>query len=631
MANQKPKPGKVIQKPKNQQRQWIIGATLLASLLFIFYLPTLKYEFVNWDDDANVYENQNVKNFDIEGIFTNHVIGNYNPLTTLTFALEYKVVKDKAALYHFNNMLLHVLCTLLVLVLMRQLGMSMFVSFFVALLFGIHPMRVESVAWVTERKDVLFGAFYLVSLLLYISYYKTKKVLYLLLSLLVFALSLLSKIQAVALPFSIILIDYWFSGKISIKSVLAKTPYFVLSFLTGVVGIYFLKQQGSLEVGVSLPILQRLFIGSYSYLVYIIKSVVPFQLVAIYPYPAKLNVIFYLSMIPALALVIYAIATWRKKRFFTFGLLFFTANIMFLLQVVGAGQGFLADRFSYIPYIGLFFVYAVFTENAMKRFGHYKAAIYGLVAVYVVSMAAVTLKQIKVWENNETLWTDVIEKNPRIALAYNNLGHYYRQQNEYDKAVENYNKGIKLEPNKAMTYNNRGTIYFNRGQYDPALEDFNKCLSIDPNFLNALANRGSVFGIKKEYDKALGDLNRALQIDPKHANALSNRGFVYFQLGQYEKTIADYTAFLLDNPNDADVINTLGLCYSNLKEYDKALVEYDKSIRIKPNLGAFYMNRSYTFNSKNDKANALNDALKAQELGYKVNVDYLNFLKTLNK
>jgi len=626
MTNQKLKQDKHKINSSNQNRNWVIGAMVLTLILLFFYVPTLKFDFVNWDDSENVYENQNVINFDLEGIFSDHVIGNYNPLTILTFALEYKLVKDKPGLYHFNNMLLHILCTLLVLVLLRQLGMSFFVSILVTLLFGIHPMHVESVAWVTERKDVLFGAFYLLALLFYISYYKTQKILYLLASLFVFGLSLLSKIQAVALPLAIILIDYWFSGKISFKSVLAKTPYFLMSLITGLAGIYFLRQQGSLEVGTLLPLYQRVFIGSYSYVVYILKSFIPFETTALYPYPSTLNAFFYLSILPALAIFLFALKVWKTHRFFTFGVLFFTFNIMFLLQVVGAGQGFLADRFSYIPYIGLFLVFAVLIEKALKYCNRYKPVVYVLIAFYLIGLTVVSKKQIKVWENSETLWTDVIKKKPTVALAYNNLGHYYRRNNEYNKALVNYNQAIHLEPGKAITYNNRGKIYFDRNEIEPALNDFNKCLNLDPTFVNALANRGSVYGLKKEYDKALADLSKALDIEPNNTDALSNRGYVYFQLEQFDKTISDYEKYLKLKPNDADIVNTIGLCYANQKLFDKAISEYNRCIQINPKQGIFFMNRSYAYNGKNDFVNALNDAQNALKLGLKVNENYMKYL-----
>lgn len=608
------------------KNRWSIAGFILAGLILALYSQTFKFEFVNWDDQVNVYENESVINFDVMGIFSEHVIGNYNPLSNLTLALEYKIVQNNPKLYHFNNVMLHIICSLLVFFLMKKLGMSFFVSFLVALLFGIHPMRVESVAWITERKDVLFGMFYLTSLLLYISYLKTKKSVYYILSLLIFSLSLLSKIQAVALPFSIILIDYWFEKKLTLKSWIEKIPFFLLSLVTGLVGIYFLRQQGSLDAGNTLPIIQRLFIGSYSYMVYIIKSVFPYQLSALYVFPTKLTFIHYISMIPALAVFLVSYFTFKTNRIFTFGILFFTLNIVFVLQVVGAGQGFIADRFTYIPYIGLFIIYAVVFENLLIKFPAHKILLYSSLALYLFIISLQTFQQIKVWENSQTLWTDVIKKQPTAALAYNNLGHYFSQKNEQEKALENFNIAIQLEPNKAQTYSDRGKIYFDRGEFDLAIEDYNKSLSIDPEFLDALANRGAVYGIKNQYDKAIEDLSKVIKADPDYADAISNRGFVYYRLNEYEKTIADCNLYLQIKPNDTEIINLVGLCYANLNDFESAITNFSQAIQIDPTKAIFFVNRSNAFNSKGDKTSALKDAIQAKQLGFKVNPAYIEML-----
>jgi protein O-mannosyl-transferase len=608
------------------KNRWSIAGFILAGLIFALFSQTFNFEFVNWDDHVNVYDNENVINFDVKGIFTEHVIGNYNPLSNLTLALEYKIVQDSPKLYHFNNVMLHIICTLLVFFMMKKLGMSYFVSFLIALLFGIHPMRVESVAWITERKDVLFGMFYLASQLLYISYLKTNKSVYYIFTLLIFTLSLLSKIQAVALPFSIILIDYWFEKKLTFKSGFEKIPFFMLSLVTGLVGIYFLRQQGSLDVGNTLPIFQRLFIGSYSYMVYIIKSIIPYQISALYVFPTKLAFIHYISMIPALAVLFVAFFLYRTKRIFTFGILFFTLNIVFMLQVVGAGQGFIADRFTYIPYIGLFMIYAVVFENLLIKFPSQKILIYTTLTLYLFLISFQTIQQIKVWENSQTLWTDVIKKQPSAALAYNNLGHYYSQKNEPKKALENFNVAIQLEPFKSQIYSDRGKIYFDLGEFDLALEDYNKSLSIEPELLEALANRGAVYGIKNQNDKAIEDLTKVIKADPDYADAISNRGFVYYRLKEYEKTIADCNLYLQLNPYDTEIINLAGLCYANLNDYESAINKFSRAIQIDPTKAIFFANRSNAFNSNGDKTSALKDALQAKQLGFNVNPAYIEML-----
>jgi tetratricopeptide (TPR) repeat protein len=603
---------------------WLKGALGIALLIFVLYSQTFKFDFVNWDDHVNVYENENVINFDVKGIFTEHVIGNYNPLSNLTFAVEYKFVKDNPELYHFNNVLLHLMCTLLVFVFMKRLGMSFFVSFLVAILFGIHPMRVESVAWITERKDVLFGTFYLGSLILYISYIKTKKSVFYILSLVAFSFSLLSKIQAVALPFSVMLIDYWFDKKLTLKSLAEKIPFFFLSLVTGIAGIYFLKQQGSLDVGTVLPLSQRIFIGSYSYMVYLIKSVFPYQMSALYPLPVNLNIWHYLSMLPALTTVFVSVLFVKKRRFVTFGLLFFTLNIVFLLQVIGAGTGYIADRFTYIPYLGLFFMYAIFLENVLNRFQSQKNIIYTLITFYIVLLSLQTVKQIKTWENGETLWSDVIEKHPSAVLAYNNLAQHYSENNDSEKALLNYSIAIKLLPDQSPTYNSRGKTYYDLKQYENALDDYNTSLKIDPENMDALANRGAVYGALKMYEKAIEDFTKVIENNPDNSDALSNRGFIYYQLKQFDKSIPDFTNYLRLKPGDTEVINLSGLSYAGLNDFDMAINEYNRAINSNPEKPIYYANRSFAFYTKGDKKSALNDAKKAIEMGITLPQDFMD-------
>lgn len=614
---------------KVQRHHWTIGGIVLFLFTFILFSPTLKYDFVNWDDDVNITENETIQKLDkehVKAIFTTSVIGGYNPLTTLTFAIEYHFVGEKAGLYHFNNILLHALCTLLVFILFYRLGLSFFSSFLIALLFGMHPMRVESVAWITERKDVLFGTFFLSSLILYLRYLKEQKALYFILSLFVFVLSLLSKIQAVALPLVLLLIDYWFKRDVSKKLILEKIPFFALALLTGIVGIHFLGQQEMLEVGTTYPLAQRLFIGSYSFMVYLVKSVFPYEMSAIYPYPSELKGIYYLSMIPALFIVVISLMKWKSHRNLFFGVFFFVFNIVFLLQVVGAGQGFLADRFTYIPYIGLFFIYVLFIEKLLANRNINKAMVYVPLIGYLLFLTVRTSSQIKVWENGETLWTNVIEIKPN-ATAYNNLGRYYRTQGEPDKALVNYNSALKANPEYGQCYSNRGKIYFDKGQVDLAIEDYKKAMELEYVNSELYSNLGAAYGMKGDHEAALMNLNKALELDPTNTGALSNRGYLYFQSQEYQKTIEDYRKYLQYKPDDAEIINTIGLCYIRLNDYDMAIEELNRSIGINPANGILYLNRSSAYNAIGNKQAALADAQRAQQLGVQVNQSYLNSLQ----
>ncbi len=605
----------------------LLIAGILIVTLFLFS-PTFKYGFVNWDDDVNVTNNQNITKLNkqsIHAIFTESVIGGYNPLTTLSFAVEYKIWGLKPGVYHANNVILHLICTLLVYLLLRQLGMNYFIAALTALLFGIHPMRVESVAWVTERKDVLYSVFFLLSTIAYVAYRKTKNLLFYILSILIFIFSLLSKIQAVSLPLALITIDLLIDKKFDWKLLLNKIPFLILSAITGVVGIYFLQQQGSLETGTVLPLFQRIFIGTFSLLVYLVKSFVPYELSAIYPIPDKISFLHYLSM-PVVLLSGYLV--WKIKKYrigIISGILFFLFNIMFMLQVVGAGQGYLADRFTYIPYLGLFFIAAFLLNSLMS--GALKTGIWAFVIIYMLILAGITIQRVKVWENSETLFADVINKYPKVAVAHNNMGKYFRETNQYDKAIASYSRSLEIDPKGYVTYSNRGKALFDKGRVEEALSDFNNCLAINPDYVEALSNRGAALASKNSFKEALADLDKAINLDPANINAYSNRSLAYYYTNEFEKAITDITTYLKLVPNDADMINIRALCFAQLKRNDEALADYNRSIELKPTQGIFYQNRSFYFNLNGDKQRALDDILKAQQLGVEVNADYLKQLK----
>lgn len=611
---------------QTHKKSWLLLGLTLSITLLVFY-PAVNYDFVNWDDDRNITINQNIQNLNresIQNMFSTTVTGGYTPLTSLTFALEHHFFGLNPKVYHINNILLHLLCTALVFLLLKQVGASLFITFIVTLLFGIHPMRVESVAWITERKDTLYTLFFLLALMAYIRYRQKGNIRFYFLSLFIFVFSLLSKIQAVTLPLVLILADYYLDKKFDLRKLWDKAPFFALSLLTGLAGIYFLSEDGSLDTGTILPIYQRLFIGSYSLLVYLVKSVIPFELSAIYPSPASLSFLHYLSMPLTLGL---AYAIWKIRQYrveIISGTLFFLFNVMFMLQVVGAGQGYLADRFTYVAYIGLFFVYGFLAEKVST--GKWKTVLIAGGILYLAIMGTMARNRVKVWENTETLFTDVIKKYPGVPVSYNNMGKYFRELNQYEKAIELYTKAIELDPGGYQPYNNRGKAYFDLGRLDEALNDFNRSIDLNGAYSESRSNRGAILASRGEYESALEDLGIALGLEPGHLSALSNRSLALFSMNQFEKAIDDVNTYLQYKPDDADLINLRSMSYSRLNRDQEALEDMNRAIQLIPSQGIFWQNRSFLLNKMGDRQGAIRDIEKAQSLGVQVNPAYIRML-----
>lgn len=625
-----------ITTSKNTYSKWLPG--LIAVLVtFIVFTTAIKNDFVNWDDDRNFYENPLVQNINKDNfwkstkeIFTSGVIGNYNPLTIWTFALENRFIGfDNPSRWHLHNIFLHLICVFLSYRIALLLGLSWRGALFLALLFGIHPLRVESVAWVTERKDVLFGAFYLGALLQYIKYKHDHKNIRWLWMTALFILSLFSKIQAVSLPLSMMAVDYFMDKRWEIKSILNKIPFLVLSLIFGIVGVVMLKDFGSLATvddTTNFNFFQRLFVGAFSFVIYLIKLIVPFRMSPLYPYPSSFPWYFYPSMLIA-PVVLYTLYISYKKEYkaLFFGLSFFIVNIIFLLQILGAGQGYLADRFTYIAYLGLFFVLAFYTEKYLQSNPNRTTLISGIIGIYLVFFAAITFQQNKIWENSGTLWTHVLKYYQQTTLPYGNRANYYRDNKMYKEALADYNKTISMKDAQPQAYNSRARLFFDLAKGKDtlllALADYNKAISYDSTDGEFLVNRGATYARLGDVEKAIENFNLGLKLKPDHAVGYLNRSIMYNATGRIDLAHGDITTYLQLNPYNADLWYEKGRALRLLERPKEAIQAYDEAIKLKSNnKGLFHYERSRTYAGLNMMNEAKADLQTAIQLGY-TNID----------
>ncbi|MEI6900727.1 MAG: hypothetical protein WCL00_12685, partial [Bacteroidota bacterium] len=311
------------------ERQFFPGIVVMV-LTFIVLFPTLKNGFIpTWDDDYFVTGNTLIKDFNFNSVrlmFTTPVAGAYVPLTLMSLAFDYLLFGLNPVGFHFTNLLLHLLCSFLVFYFLHQLGLKPIYAAFGALLFGIHPMHVESFAWVTERKDLLYGLFFLLSLISYLKYLKEqeKGMKFLVLSLVAFILALFSKIQAVTLPLALLLLDYLFKRPFRLKMMLEKIPFFILSLLFGIVGILMLSNQGALKSNEMTPLFERFIFGFYALGNYLVKFIAPFFLSSFYPVPkapfSALPILYYLNLLFLPLVVFLVYRNFRQNRVVVFGL-----------------------------------------------------------------------------------------------------------------------------------------------------------------------------------------------------------------------------------------------------------------------------------------------------------------------
>jgi tetratricopeptide (TPR) repeat protein len=614
-----------IDQLKNFLHKRSILLIIVLIITFIAFLPSLSNQFINtWDDNNFVINNPLITHLNwesIKGFFTTQNGGAYVPLPLLTWAVEFKFFGLNPFPYHLDNLLLHLICTLLVFYFFNLLRLPVIYAAFGALLFGIHPMHVESVAWVTERKDLLFCLFYLGSLITYTKFIlsENRKLSFFLLTLLLFIFSLFSKIQAVSLPFSLFLLDYWFDRSLRWKLIFEKIPFFVFSLIFGLGGYFILQNLGVINIHDKYTLFERILAGLYSFSAYIVKLVAPLNLSAFYPYPvdpgASIPLLYYLNLAFLLVMSVLIFLTFKKTKVVIFGFLFFLFNVVFLLQVVRAGDTYQADRYTYVPYIGLFFLAAWGAHKFASRNSSSQMVVAGLVLIVTTFFFSNTYGRCKDWKNGITLWNDVIEKFPqKIPTAYYSRGIEYGDLGQWDKAIDDYSIAIEIDPKFSDAYSNRGVAYGNLGLWDKAIDDYKRAIEIDPKISMTYSDCGIAYGNLGQWDKAISNYNKAIEIDPKFTQAYSNRGIAYANLGQFNEAISDFSKAIEIDPKFVEAYSNRGIAYRNLRQYEKSITEYSKAIEIDPKYKNAYYNRGIAYMNLGQWGKAISDFSRAIEI-----------------
>ncbi|MFZ4548005.1 MAG: tetratricopeptide repeat protein [Bacteroidales bacterium] len=654
--NQKPIAIKPQVKKKglvSKQPNWhvFIVITILLLTTWLLYKPTLGYDFTNWDDPVYVLENPHVKKLNSESIkyfFSNSSASNYHPLTMLSLALDYKAVSTQktspkntqepsASRFHATNVILHLFNVILVFVFAFQLSRKrLVVACITALLFAIHPMHVESVAWIAERKDVLYTFFFFAGLIVYLKYLEQKRLPFLMLTLLFFILSLFSKPSAVVFPLVLLAIDYFNERKFTIKVWVEKVPFLALSAIFGVITVLIQSKDAIAKID-TFSMLQRLMFAAYGSITYLFKLLLPIKLSAFYPYPTlnesgSLPVIFYLSPIIVLALAAVVYFSARYTKIIVFGFLFYLISLVLVLQFVSVGSAIMADRYTYVAAIGIFFIIAWYVDRSFSikdsKLYLFRWPIAAVLILFIGFSGNAAFEQVKVWKNSETLWTDVISKYPQADVSYKNRANYYGKLNLTDKALADYNIYVKLKPNDPAAYSNIGNIYGLNNQIDKSLDAYSKSIAYDSVNADTYLNRAITYAKAKQFDLSLNDYNKALSLKPGTLEVYMNRSYTLLEMGRYEESIKDYTVIIDQTGGNDDNFLKRGLCYYFLNKYPEALENFSRCVELNSSNATAYYNTSVIYNSQKDYVKAYQFALKAQSLNFQVSAEYLEGLKS---
>jgi tetratricopeptide (TPR) repeat protein len=628
-VNKKVIPEKNKTSIQNKNRKVFLYAALIALLTIIVFSNSIKNGFVrNYDDILYITSAENAKALtvnDIGTIFSSYVAGIYHPVTVLSLAIEYNLLGPSATHFHLINLLIHVLNVLLVFWFIYLLTKRIEISIIVALFFGIHPMHVESVSWISERKDVLYTFFFLGSLIAYLKYISSEtKYKYLAYSIILFSLSLLSKSAAVCLAPLIVLIDYYLKRKYVFKVCLEKIPYFILALIFGIVSLISQSSSGAINslTEFNYSFIDRIFLVCYSIMFYIIKAIAPFNLSIIHYYPTKLSFWYYFAPLGIAALIFLIIKLKNIRRDLLFGLLFFLITIILVLQFIPVGYSIVSERYSYIPFIGLFFIagklYCDFTDNKFNNFSKVrKKYILFFIAVLTVLFSMMTYERNKVWENSVTLFDDVIKKNPGTGHAYWARGSAKLDIDNIQGALSDFEKAIENNYKYADAYNSRAKCYFKLGFAEKAIEGYTDAIKVDNTFALAYYNRGHSKQKLEDYNGSIDDYKKAIEYNITNPALVYNElSFSQYSLNKLEDALYSVNKAIELEPSYANeyLVDKARIEYL-LKDFVNSLKDFNKAIENNPNNEPAYYYRGLLKIEMKDTSGACSDFGISSELG----------------
>jgi protein O-mannosyl-transferase len=663
-SQQKPKAAVPSQKPQARPQvattentsfltkySTLLIMAVVAILTYIVYKGSLDNKFTNWDDLGYVLTNPLIKDSSTEGLWRlfkleSLVMGNYHPITMATYWYEYGTVGLEPEMYHVHSVLFHILCTFTVIGFIKVLTRNSVAAIVVGLLFALHPMRVESVTWIAGRKDLLYGMFYMLACtthILYIRNHSGKKTLWFIATILLFVLSLLCKSVGVTLPVVLLLFDYYEDRKLDYKLIVEKLPLFALSITFGIIAVYAQSDVGALgTLEVHFNAIERLALGCYALVTYVWKAVVPVALTNFYPHPMKIEGALPLAYYLYIVLLVGAIAAlWRscrKNKIVVVGVSFFVINMLLLLQFISVGGAIIADRYTYISYVGLFLMAGWAVAKYTEAHKSMANVVIGIAVAVSLGYGYMTNERNKDWYDSLSLWNDAIVKNPGSPLAYFLLGQEYytrfeaavtqpEKQKCGDSAFYYFSKSVEMKPDYASAIVSKAEYLRSVGRIDEAKVNYILALSYDSSLKSAFMGLGVVYSIKQQYDSAGPVFRKALALKDFFPEGHSNYANYLDILGKTDSALMEYEKSIMQNPDVYIPHMNRGMIYQKINKPQLALQDYERATIIEPNNPEPYYQRAKCYAAMGKKAEARREADEAKRRGYNVDPAFYDTLR----
>jgi tetratricopeptide (TPR) repeat protein len=614
---------------KPTRRTLLICVALSAVSLAVFW-PVTGCDFTNYDDPAYVTVNLHVMNgFNWKNVawaFQPGFAGNWHPLTWLSHMLDVQLFGLNPGWYHLVSLLFHLANTVLLFLLFQRLTGAAWRSAAVAALFALHPLHVESVAWISERKDVLSAFFFMLTLMAYVKYAEgvgrgqkaegrsqelgtggqesasgntqpatrntQRASIFYLLSLCCFALGLMSKPMLVTLPFVLLLLDYWPLGRLQWSSqfvirhsssvIREKLPFFVLSALSCVMTFQAQSQGGAVRPLALLSVEQRVSNAIMSYATYLKQTFWPAGLTVFYPLSDQISVAATLAA-GALLLGITAWVVWSARRspYRVMGWFWFLGMLVPVIGLVQVGMQQTADRYTYLSLVGLFVMVVWEVAERASSWRRPTAVLAAAASMVLIACAVATRLQVSYWHDSERLFRHALAVTRDNWLAHHSLGHALLAQGNEDEAIVEYQAAVALQPRPEIRFI-LGETLSKRRRYEEAVEQFSELLKATPDNAGALVQIGIARALQGKTEEAVQALSEALRIDPADAGAHNSLGNILAQKGRHEEAVKQFEEAVRLNPNHAGAHNNLAISCKKLGRMDEAIAQYREALRLEP-------------------------------------------------
>jgi tetratricopeptide (TPR) repeat protein len=552
----------------------LLGATALT------YYGSLANEFVAFDDDKSIWYNEHLKHPSLRGIFGEQLVGMYVPVTSLVYTIVYQLFGEKASAFHGVSLLVHLLNVVLVFRLMLRIQDRSWAAFFVALMFGIHPMLAEPVGWVSALSTLMFSFFYLLALHAFVSFLDGKGKKYYWLALGTFVVAGFSKSAAATLPLLLVALDWWRNDKISVSTIAQKWPFWLVS--VGLIALTFLTRtaEGHTIGGTaSFTSVDRLFMISQTLFFYPFKLLIPFHYSIFYPFvktDGGWRYDYYLALPAVLMLGWWILQNWRKKREIVFGFALYALPLCLMLPIVSVGTAEMRnDRYAYLPCIGIFYLLMLLLEKIKPTLLRY-----GLLAGISVLFATQTMQQSRVWKDGTALFKNCVDKTPDAALCQCNLGYSELLSRQFEASIKHYSNALQLDNTYVEAFNGRGQAYLNVNKIPEALDDFTKAIQAGIVTPKLFFNRGKCLAMLSRFAEAVPDLSKSLDLEPKSAETWYFRAFCFEKTQQADNALQDYSKAIDLNPSYVEALVNRGLMYYYRNQLEASIADNSAALRI---------------------------------------------------